>query len=375
MHRRALPPVPRCRVPLRVLHVCESTVGGVGAVLVDLVSAQAARGWSVTVAAPADDRLVAAGATVHPWDPGPRPGPGLPAALRAVRSAVREADPDVVHLHSSMAGLCGRLVVRRRRPTVLQPHSWSFWARAGAAGRAALAWERAGARWTDVVLCVSEDERRAGEAAGVRARYAVVPNGVDLARFPAASDDDRRAARAALGLGDGPLAVCVGRLHRQKGQHLLLDAWPAVRAAVPGARVALVGEGPDRPELEARAVDGVLLAGATSGVQTWLAAADVVVQPSVWEGMALSVLEAMASARSVVATDVSGMREVLGEGAGALVPREAGPLAGAVAARLHDPLLAAQEGRRGRALAEERHDLAGAVDGVLALTAQLAGRA
>jgi glycosyltransferase involved in cell wall biosynthesis len=361
-------------VPLRVLHVCESTVGGIGNVLLDLVSAQRGRGWSVTVAAPPDPRLAAAGAEVRAWDPGPRPGPGLPAALRGVRDAVRAADPDVVHLHSSMAGLCGRLAVRGRRPTVLQPHSWSFWAREGAVARAALTWERAGARWTDLVLCVSEDERRAGQAAGIATRYAVVPNGVDLARFAPAGDDERQRARAALGLGGGPLAVCVGRLHRQKGQHLLLDAWPAVRTAVPGAVLALVGEGPDRSGLEARAGADVLLPGAARDVRQWLAAADVVVQPSVWEGMALSVLEAMASGRSVVATDVSGMREVLADGAGVLVPREAPALAAAVAARLRDPSLAAGEGRRGRELAVARHDLRRALDGALDVVQAVAER-
>jgi glycosyltransferase involved in cell wall biosynthesis len=191
----------------------------------------------------------------------------------------------------------------------------------------------------------------------VAGRYRVVPNGVDLARFGAGDAAARAGARRRLGLGPGPLAVCVGRLSRQKGQDLLVAAWPAVRATVPGARLALVGGG---------ALDGaagvpeeVLLAGDQPEVTSWLHAADVVVAPSRWEGMALGVLEAMATARSVVATDVDGMREAVGDdGAGVLVPPEdAGALADAVGVRLADVARADVEGAAGRLRVERWFDL------------------
>ena len=66
----------------------------------------------------------------------------------------------------------------------ISPQAWSFFAVSGPV-RHARAWERLAARWTDAVLCVGEDERRLGQAAGIRARYEVMPNGVDLERFPA----------------------------------------------------------------------------------------------------------------------------------------------------------------------------------------------
>lgn len=74
--------------------------------------------------------------------------------------------PDVLHAHSAKAGLAGRLAVRGGVPTVFQPHAWSFDAVGGATAALALRWERFGARWADRVLCVSEAERRAGEAEG-----------------------------------------------------------------------------------------------------------------------------------------------------------------------------------------------------------------
>jgi glycosyltransferase involved in cell wall biosynthesis len=368
-------------VPLRVLHVSETTDGGVGHVLRDLVRAQAERGWTVSVACPPDDRLsgavAAAGGGHAPWTPGARPGPATPADILRLAATVRDVDPQVVHLHSSMAGLCGRLVVRRRRATLFQPHSWSFFAREGAARRAALAWERGGARWADLVLCVSEQERAAAQRAGLAVRTAVVPNGVDLERFRPADAAGRAATRRRLGVGQAPLVVCVGRLHRQKGQHRLLDVWPAVRERVPEAVLALVGEGADRPALQERAVPGCRLVGATSDVVGWLHAADVVAQPSVWEGMSLALLEAMACGRSVVVTDVPGNREVVQGGVGAVVPPDdPQALADALVARLLRPDLREREGRRGRARVQAEHDLDRQRDEVLRLTEQLAaGRA
>jgi glycosyltransferase involved in cell wall biosynthesis len=351
--------------PPRVLHVCESTGGGTQVFIGELARDQRRRGYEVALAgpsaAPLARELAGFGARHIPWEAIAQPKP--PAVARevaALRRIVAGYDPDVVHLHSSKAGMVGRLVVRRRRPTIVQPHSWSFWARTGPLQRATLEWERVGARWSSVVLCVSDDERRQGVDAGIRADYRVLPNGVDLERF---APGDRAAAREQLGIDAGvPLVVCVGRLHRQKNQAALVDAWPLVRDAAPGARLVLLGDGPDEAELRARAGEGgggtgVLFAGPTGDVRPWLAAANVVAQPSRWEGMSLSLLEALAAARSVVVTDVPGMREVVVDGVGAVVaPDDRQALATAVAARLNDPQLADAEGRAGRARAESHHD-------------------
>ncbi|MFI0940819.1 glycosyltransferase [Streptomyces sp. NPDC021020] len=332
---------------LTVLHMAQPVEGGVARVVVDLVRAQVREGALVVVGCPAGegpvhcrfpasgpfgaapaadlpaaplgpDTLAAAaasaGARVLRWDARRAPGPRLAREVAAAARAVREARPDLVHLHSAKAGLAGRLALRGALPTVFQPHAWSFDAVGGPTARAARAWERYAARWADRVLCVSDAERRAGLAAGVRARWAVVRNGVDLARFtPAADPAAVRAALPALSdTGPGtPLVVCVGRLCPQKGQDVLLRAWPAVAAAMPEARLVLVGDGPDRPRLLAGAGPGVLLAGAARDTVPWYQAADVVVLPSRWEGMALAPLEAMACGRPVVTTDVSGAREAL----------------------------------------------------------------
>jgi glycosyltransferase involved in cell wall biosynthesis len=349
----------------RVLHVSETTLGGVGGFLLDLTIFQAEQGDLVTLAAPPGDvadRVAAGGVTWRRWEARPRPGPRVAAEWVALRRIVRDVRPDLIHLHSSKAGLVGRLVARGRVPTVLQPHAWSFLAREGVVARAAQAWERLGARWAHAIVCVSEDERRVGEEAGVHpGEFRVIPYGVDLARWPRLDGDARGAARERLGLGDGPLAVCVGRLHRQKRQGALLEVWPAVRERVPGARLILVGDGPDRAELERQAVEGVELVGNRDDVGSWLAAASVVVQPSKWEGFPLSVLEALACSRTVVFTDAPGLRELAAKQLGTMVPMDdPAALRDAVAGWLADPSRADAEGAAAREWVERtdrRHQM------------------
>jgi glycosyltransferase involved in cell wall biosynthesis len=346
-----------------VLHVAQPTDAGVARWVVDHSAHQVAAGWDVHVACPSTGWLgreaAAAGATTHAWRAVRSPYRGVSRETRALSALVADLAPDVVHLHSSKAGLDGRLAIRGRTPTVFAPHAWSFDGAGHLTGVVALRWERTATRWADRVLCVSAAERDRAVAAGVRGRYDVVPNGVDLTRHRPAAAAERVATREAAGLAaDAPLAVCVGRLSRQKGQDLLVDAWALVRDAVPGARLVLVGDGPDRESLAGRAGDGVLLVGEVADPRPWYAAADLVVAPSRWEGMAFVPLEAMAAGRSVVAFDVTGIRESVPADAGRVVPAGDVPaLATAMQTRLVDRDLSEAEGSAGRAHVAAHHDL------------------
>lgn len=328
---------------MSVLHVSQPGDEGVARCVLDLAVDQVRRGWRVAVACPPSplaNRVLAAGVEHELWHASRNPDPATVLQAWRLARIVRERSPDVVHLHSSKAGVAGRLAVRRRRATLFQPHAWSFFAAHGALRAAALAWERRAASWADVVLCVSEGERAAGEGAGIRAQWRVVPNGIDLVKFSAASAEDRDRARTRLGLGPAPLAVCIGRLARQKGQDVLVEAWPAVAARVPGSELVLVGSGPDEAALRGRA----RIVVGEEDVRDWLAAANVVVMPSRWEGLSYVALEAMAAARAVVATDVTGMREALGEDAELVPVDDVGALAAALERRLLDPGGADAEG-------------------------------
>jgi len=349
-------------VGLAVVHVAQPTVAGVARCVADLAADQVRRGWSVTVISPDEEPLTRwlrdAGVAHRPWVATRNPGPSVVGETRSLAALIGELDPDLVHLHSAKAGLAGRLAVRGRRTTIFQPHAWSFEAASGPVARAALGWERFATRWAHRVLCVSEAEREQGIRSGVSGRWEVVPNGVDVNALLPSDDVDRAAARHRLDLGPGPLVVCVGRLCRQKGQDVLLAAWPRVRDAVPGAELVLVGDGPDRATLVAAAGVGIRLTGPRDDVPQWLAAADVVAAPSRWEAMALTVLEAMARARSVVASDVTGMSESIPPGTGELVPPDdPAALADAIARRLLDPTRAATEGAAARQHIEAHHRL------------------
>ena len=347
----------------RILHVSQPVSEGVARVLADLATFQHANGWDVHVACPPDGWLGAAvaedGITVHPWRASRSPGASSVAEARQLRAVVREVRPDVLHLHSSKAGLAGRLAIRGQVPTVFQPHAWSFHATGGVLGRVSTIWERVAVRWTDLMVAVSGGELHEGYRHGIEPRRSVVaPNGVDVHRFV---PQDRGAARDRLGLGDGPIAVCVGRLTRQKGQDLLLRAWPQVRTAVPDAQLLLVGDGPDRPVLVDQLPAGTRLVGATDVPEDYYAAADVVAVPSRWEGMALVPLESMACERSVVGFDVAGLAESVGD-AGAVVPKgDPQALVRELVLRLGDRGLAHREGQRGRARAVTLFDRARAV--------------
>ncbi|MGW1766078.1 glycosyltransferase family 4 protein [Streptomyces sp. NPDC002073] len=371
---------------LTVLHLVQPVDGGVARVVIDLVRAQTTEGLRAVVGCPPGGPLAAAvraaGAEVHVWRAGRAPGPGLAAEVLGAARVVRRVRPQLLHAHSAKAGLAGRLAVRGSLPTLFQPHAWSFDAVGGTTAALALRWERFGARWADRVLCVSESERRAGESAGIAARWAVVRNGVDLEHFRPGGGEERAVARAALPLlsqssPQGPLAVCVGRLCQQKGQDLLLRAWPEVTAHAPTARLVLVGDGPDGERLRRSAPPGVLFAGAATDIRPWLRAADLVVLPSRWEGMALAPLEAMACGRPVVVSDVSGARESLPPGQAPLClvpPEDPTALAKALGRLLAEPRLLDTLGRQAQEHARTEFDVRRTTAAVTGLYHELLGR-
>jgi glycosyltransferase involved in cell wall biosynthesis len=353
--------------------------GGVARYVAALCADQLGRGWTVAVACPDFGRLAGdlAGHGVRrlAWTAERSPGPSTVGEARGLRRLIDEAGPDVVHLHSSKAGLAGRLAVRGRLPTLFQPHGWSWLAAPRRLVRPAVAWERLAERWTDLHVCVGEGEAAEARVRGLRGPCRVVRNGVDLKHFERADEDDRRAARARLDLPpEAPLVVCVGRLTRQKGQDILLAAWSAVLAACPRARLALVGDGELREPLRRAAPPGVLFTGPVADTRPWYAAADLVVLPSRWEGLPLTLLEALAVGRSVVGSDIPGIAEALPRGAGTLTPPgDPAALAEAITYRVRIPELVRAEGTAGARYASAEADAQRGYDLLASVTLQVAG--
>jgi glycosyltransferase involved in cell wall biosynthesis len=226
---------------------------------------------------------------------------------------------------------------------------------------------RAGGRRIDAFVAVSSDVgaaiRRAYHPG--RGRLVVIPNGVDLARF--GEPADRVEVRRELGLSDDArLLIVVAKFLEQKGHRILLDALPPVLADHPELHVLLAGEGPLRVHLENHAATGGMAArvhflGNRRDLPRILAASDLFVLPSLWEGLPMALLEALASRLPVVATNVSGSREVLADGdAGVLAPPgNPRALTAAIAGLLADPARAAAMGQAGRERVELHYSAAG----------------
>ena len=279
------------------------------------------------------------------------------AALRQLTALMRRERPRIVHTHTSKAGLLGRLAARLARvPAVIhQPHGHVFYGYWGAPRTALyVALERRAARWTDRIVTLTERGTAEHLARGIGrpGQYATVPSGVPTAALRAAAPP-RAAARARLGLApDAYVVAGLGRLVPVKGFDLLVEALPRLAAEVPSARVLLVGDGPERAALEARArALGVAarlhVTGATPEVAAHLAAADVLAAPSRNEGMGRALVEAMALGLPVVATAVGGIPAVVEDGGcGRLVPPgDADALAAALAGLGRDARLRETLGR------------------------------
>ncbi|MHA3701553.1 glycosyltransferase family 4 protein [Jatrophihabitans sp. YIM 134969] len=339
---------------MRIVHVTQPVEAGVAVVVAGLADHQARAGHDVTVICPGGASVggplaeLSGRVRLVDWQASRSPGPSSFTEAVALRRLVRSTGADVLVLHSAKAGLAGRLAVRGRIATVFVPHAWSFEAVTGPVATLTVAWERLAQRWTRTTVCVSAAEQRRGTRHGVGSDAVVIANGVDTDRFTPGSRHD---ARATLGLPEVPTVVCVGRLTRQKGQDRLLAAWPAVRERCPDAHLVLVGDGPDRASLQAAPVQGVTFVGAADP-RLYLQAADLACLVSRWEAGALVPLEAMASGRSVVAVDVTGVRDALA-GFGTVVgagddDASITALARALSDRLLDPAGTSEQGRQAR---------------------------
>ncbi len=189
-------------------------------------------------------------------------------------------------------------------------------------------------------------------------RHWTIHNGVDGERIARIADSTAgKALRATLGIGERPVVGCVGRLRREKGQAVLLDAMAAVVRSVPDAVLLLIGDGPDRETLRERAkcldiAERVLFLGLQEPEEVYhlLSIMDVMAVPSLFEGFGLTAAEAMAAAKPVVASAVDGLIEVVVNGeTGMLVPANNAPeLAASLISLLTSREIARKMGRKGQ---------------------------
>lgn len=251
-----------------------------------------------------------------------RPGDDL-RALAHLRRVIRDFRPDIVHTHSSKAGVLGRLAARLEGvPRVVHSiHGFGFGAHQPAPVRAAfLAAERLAARWTDAFIAVSRRNAADGVAMGLfdTGQVRVIRSGIDLDSFRNPSGSE--AVRRELGIPEGaPMVVQVSCFKPQKAPERFVAAAAKILAQCPEAHFVLVGDGGLRSLVERQRAELELngrlhLPGWRRDVPALLAAASVATLTSRFEGLPRVVVEALAAGVPVVAMAVEGVEEVLRHG-------------------------------------------------------------
>jgi sugar transferase (PEP-CTERM/EpsH1 system associated) len=266
-------------------------------------------------------------------------------------------------------------LLRRERPSIL--HTWMFHANIpgrilgklagvpiiissertmGQEGRVRRLLNRLTGWLPDRIICVSQQvaDFAAQEIGLPPAKLTVIRNGIDIDQFT--DLPDQQTARAMFGLPvPGKIMAAIGRPRPVKGFSYLLEAFAQIAADQPDLYLLFVGDGPEKRPLQTAAqqlpsANRVIFLGDQQEIPRLLAALDILVLPSLWEGLPNVVLEAMAAGLPVVATAVGGTPELVVEGeTGLLVPpRDPATLAEAIVTLLTDPELARRLGENGR---------------------------
>ncbi|HLH38557.1 MAG TPA: glycosyltransferase family 4 protein [Bryobacteraceae bacterium] len=359
---------------MRILHIVgDSKWGGGGSIILALTEMAQEAGWQVDVLAtdPVCQKMFRSrGVGVVDLDViwrNIRPLRDL-RGLHKLYRFLKENPYDLVHTHTSKAGFVGRIAAFHAGiPAIVHTaHSFPFHEDSGAVS--SLLWralEQYAARCCHRIVTVSHYHRDWGLRwkIGGPEKIVAIPNGIP--------DVQQRICRHARQVRDElkiseseTFFLTPGRLFQGKGLEYLIDAAALLRSRFPNRpfRVVLAGDGPLRAALERQVsrmglAETVLFAGFRQDIPDLLNAADIVVLPSLHEGMSIALLEAMSAGKPVVATSIGGNLEPVANGEGALIVpvRNAAALADAMGALMSDPQLAGEKAQNALRLFRAGH--------------------
>ena len=319
----------------QVVFIVRLTAGGIRAHVLDLV-ANLSDGYSPLVVGALDDvfqdKLKAMGVefVVTPIEDRVRPFRDL-ATLINLRKMLRRLRPGLVHIHGNKAALLGLTAARfgGRPPAVVTIHNYvSINNSGGFKAKIASMVQRRLYRWTSKVIAVS-DNLRDGLLADKRlpaTKIVTIHNGIDATRWSACQE--ARARRPVPPAVDGRefRLLAVGRFVEFKGHRYLLEAVSRLAGEYPGLRLDIAGDGPLREQLTERRdelglSDRVRFLGYVTDPGPLYSEADLLVMPSLWEGLPYTLLEVMACGCPVLTTTAGGLPELVDDGkTGLLVP-------------------------------------------------------
>jgi len=278
---------------------------------------------------------------------------------------IRRGGYTIVHTHSSKAGILGRWAAKLAgTPIIVHTiHGWGHHEQQHPLVRALYIWlEKLTLHITDQLIVVSPKniEKGLADDIGKSEDYVVIRSGIELDRFghPQVPREETQAAwRIPL---DAPVVGTVTRLSPQKAPLDFVKAMGIVAQSIPNARFMMVGDGPLRPQMESLAAelgiaDRLILTGLRRDVPELMAAFDVFVLSSLWEGLPRVLPQAMATGLPIVATAIDGNAEAVSDGVNGILVPPANPsaLSKAVIKLLNNPQLAKQLGQAGKKRAAE----------------------
>ncbi len=304
-----------------------------------------------------------------------------PVLLWNMIRLIRKVQPDIVHTHLFKSDLHGRLAARLCGvPVVVSTaHNNDAWAKHAPLGTI----YGINSRMADQVIAVSEEVRQYQlKYTGIPAKkIRTIENGVDVRRF-SGQEQAGQQVRAELAMdADAPLAGIIARLEPQKDHVTFLKAAAIIKQSLPNARFVVVGDGQLRDELVNLAASlglgqAVKFLGIRKDIPAILAAIDVLVFSSRWEGLPVTLLEGMAARRPIVSTDVGGVAGVvLPEKSAFLVrPEDPQSLAEACIKVMRDKVLARQMGAAGFERVQANYSLDSMLSRTLTLYTDLMGK-
>ena len=362
---------PRKTNQVKLLHVIgDSRFGGAGRIILRLGQVAQAEGWEVDILT--TDPVFQQAVREH--------GLGLAdldvvrrqirplwdlAGMVRLRKFMRRGQYDIVHTHTSKGGFVGRMAARLANVPVIvhTAHGFAFHERSPRSTSLFYSvLERIASRWCDRIVSVSEFHRHWALELGIckPPEILAIPNGIASLPDPAVPRDELRRRLGAT--DDDLLILSMARLAPDKGLEYLITAATSLFRTERRFRIVIAGDGPERARLEELArsldvADRVNFLGFREDVSDLLAASDLVVLPSLREGLSIALLEAMAAGKPIVATSIGSHRELAcqAEIARLVAPADATALSEAILQVWGDPALRTRLGASARTLFNSRY--------------------